>query len=232
MPLLPLNQAADNWFATLNAAIDGSQTSIVLAASGASGAPGVPFIFNIGSEKLRCTEIAVDTPSGELDTLTVTRGYGGTSPTTHKATEIVEQAVYSDFFNDPGDLVLRAAALLVASLGRQNGVQKTYPDEDDLQIFARSQPDLTIDIHRGAGVVNENPVALLEAAETTLAAPTILQWIALIQISETSEIVVKYGAAAGSPVAPAVDADAMALAHVYIDLNGIVTAVDDRRVFL
>ncbi len=227
MTLQTLRHAADNWFATLNAALDNSQTTLVLSSSGATGAPETPFYLNVLAEIMECTNVAADTPSGGLDTLTVVRGVLGSSATTHQTTETVEQCYYAAYVEEPRQRLMALEALVGEMLGRRTGVQRTGSD-DNLLVVGRSQPNLIVDIGRGAGVVNGNPVAIHAATTLLLIAPTGPQWYALVEIDEDSTISAKYDVS--TPVT--VDADATPLAELLIDTGGNIISTTDRREFL
>ena len=210
---------AADWHTTLVSGINNSQASFDVV--DATGHPDTPFYFNISAERLECTDVTGDT-------LTVVRGVLDSSATTHTVAEIVEQVILPVFWTEISGLARSAEAMIVDMLGRRNGVQKTFPDEDNLEVTSGPQPNLTVDIGRGSALVNENIATLFEATEITLTAPSGPEWIALIQINEASEIVVKYEVV----TPPTVDADAIALAQYTITTAGAIISGIDRREFL
>ena len=92
-----LRKAADNWYGTGNAAITDVATSLVLSGSGAAGLTAPCIIHEYGqSEKILVTAIAEDTPSGGLDTLTITRGIAGTTGAAHGSGATYAQWYYKE----------------------------------------------------------------------------------------------------------------------------------------
>ena len=238
MTLQTLHYQADNWFATLNAAMDNSQTTMILAASGATGAPDTPFYLNVGSEKMECTNVAADTPSGGLDTLTVVRGVLGSSPTTHQTTETPEQCVYAESLNAPAARLRALEALVGDMLGRGNGVQKTFSD-DNLKVTQKTPASLIVDVGVGVGLVDQQPVALHDA-ETITFVPETVGWnrTDVIYINQESELSQSNGtpvAAPGTGSPSGEKPNAMKLAHVFVEggTTTIETAdITDQRDFL
>jgi hypothetical protein len=74
----------NNCASVLNATIDAIQTSLVLVAGGGALFPAAPFYLSCEYEVMKCT-------GKSTDTLTVTRGFDGTTAAAHTAGVIVEQ---------------------------------------------------------------------------------------------------------------------------------------------
>lgn len=74
----------NNCASVLNATIDAVQTSLVLVAGGGALFPAAPFYLSCEYEVMKCT-------GKSTDTLTVTRGFDGTTAAAHTAGVIVEQ---------------------------------------------------------------------------------------------------------------------------------------------
>ncbi len=155
MALIEPYALSDRWFATINTSMNASVTSMVLASSGATGL-AAPTIIHAESEKMKVSLIAVDTPSAGLDTLTVERGYGGTTPATHASGIVVAHYFYEDFFNEIGAQFKRIGYWLVARTGLTDGVIRNGVTA--LQVKAEGTPSMTVDILAGAAVVWANPL--------------------------------------------------------------------------
>jgi hypothetical protein len=74
----------NNCASVLNATIDAIQTSLVLVAGGGALFPAAPFYLSCEYEVMKCT-------GKSTDTLTITRGFDGTTAAAHTAGVIVEQ---------------------------------------------------------------------------------------------------------------------------------------------
>jgi hypothetical protein len=224
MALRPIHIVADRWFAQLNASVLSGATSWVLQASGADGLP-VPtareaVIVHCDAEKVLVTDIDVDTPSAGLDTLTVVRGYGGTTPASHAADAYVGHFYYEEHHNTVSRENARLRAFLRAWIGRDGVVQ-----DGGLQVVATGTPDLNVNITAGFALVAGDVVELEAAAAIAVAAPVGNPRIDTVQLTQAGEAEIKTGTPAGSPTAPAVDADALLLATVYCRVG--MTSVKD-----
>lgn len=234
----PIHLVADRWFAQLNAGVDASTSTWVLKSSGATGLP-VPsalqdVIVHCGAEKALVTAIAEDTPSAGLDSLTVTRGYGGSTAASHSADAYVGHYYYADHHND---LAARLAALeyfIYTQWGKTSGRLQA-----GLSVQAQGTPSMTIDVTAGGAIVDGHPASLRANTTLTFVAPVGNPRIDTVQIDQYGVVSVKTGTPAGSPSAPAADADALKLAEVYIrttatsikntddSTNGYITQTDN-----
>lgn len=239
MALRDINRVANRWFATLNAGVNDSTTSWVLAASGATGLPTLPCLAHCEAEIVQITAVATDTPSAGLDTLTVVRGYGGTSAASHTTTPPVGLFLYAENVNDVMERLQRLERWAAARVGDQNGVIRVGVVA--LQVKAEGTPSMTVDVLSGAAVVSGQPTALVADTTLTFTAPTTNTRIDTVQIDQSGNIEVKAGTEDVSPSAPAVDADALKLAEIYLRVgatsikdaddstNGYIT---DSRVYI
>lgn len=235
MAQYPLYPQADNWLATLNTTMTDVTTSCVLASSGATGAPDVPFIMDCDAEDMLCTAITEDTPSSGLDTLTVTRGYNGTTAAAHTAGARVQQRIYAKQFNDLNRDVAALKMVMADSFGGGEGVIRTST-ETQLKVTAQGSPNMTVNVAIGGAIVDGQVAAITTAVNTSaIVAPVTNPRIDVIQIDKDGNIEVKTGTEAGSPSAPAVDADALKLAEIALatSTTSIITGlITDSRVFL
>ena len=211
-----IHVVADNWFAQLNTTVNNSITSWVLKSSGATGLPTPSAlertILHCGAEKVLVTAVTVDTPSAGLDTLTVTRGYGGSTASTHAADDYVGHFYYREHHNDLARRLAMLEYFLYSRVGAANGVIQ----DGGLQVAAAGTPSMTIHISAGSAMVAGQPAALRAATTLVFVAPVGNPRIDIVQIDQEGNIEAKTGTPAGSPVAPTVDADAEKLAEVYI----------------
>lgn len=219
-----IHLVADRWFAQLNANVDSSTTTWVLKSSGATGLP-VPSslqdtIVHCGSEKALVTAIAEDTPSAGLDSLTVTRGYGGSTAASHSEDAFVGHYFYEDYHNDVATRLAMAEYLLWTWFGATNG-----RIQGGLWVQAEGTPSMTVDVTAGAAFAAGQLVALRAATTLTFIAPVSNPRIDTIQIDQDGNVERVAGTEAGSPSAPAIDADALKLAEVYLRVGA--TSVKD-----
>ena len=225
MAVRVLNPVADRWFAQLNAGVNSAVTSWVLKSSGATGLPTPSareqVIVHCDSEKVLVTAVAVDTPSAGLDTLTVTRAYGGTSAASHSADAYVGQFFYREHHNGTARELQNLRAFLWAWLGERNGVVQ----DGGLQVEETGTPDLYVNVSPGFATVSGDFVALWDSTAVAVAAPITNPRIDLIQIDQAGNVEKKTGAENALPVAPTVDADALELAQVYCRVG--MTSVKD-----
>ena len=210
-----LHNIAQRYYATTNASMTDSQTTVVLAASGASGAPTVPFYAYIDAEVVECTAVAVDTPSAGLDTFTIVRAQKSTAATTHDAGVIFKQ--YASIFEvvELQNEVKALRGLITWMLGNQNGVQAT-DGATDLLTEETGTPGMTVTVDVGAGIVSGQPVYLATQYTTpAFTAPSANPRIDVIQIDPDSTISIVAGEEAGSPSAPSVTSGSLKLAEIY-----------------
>lgn len=212
MPPTSLKKVSDNWHARSNATINAAVTSLVLKASGATGL-NVPCIIHNGTEKLAVTAIDVDTPSAGLDTLTVTRGYGGTTAASHTADSLFYLWSYKEYHNEVADKV-NALMMLLHSLTGQNDGAVLSDGNPELAVTAQGTPDMTVNVAPGGVIVGGEPYAILETAVLTFTAPTTNPRIDLIQIGPDG-VTAKTGTEAASPSAPTADADSAPIWTIY-----------------
>lgn len=208
-----IHKVSDNWFAQLNAGVDASTVSWVLKSSGATGLPAVSAlvdtIVHCGTEKALITAVAEDTPSAGLDTLTVTRGYGGTTAATHSADDYVGQFYYEDYHNDNTD---RLAVLEFALAARGNGVDQ---NGGALAVTAEGTPSMAVNIGVGWAVVSGQVVALRAATTLTFVAPVTDPRIDLIVINQLGVVSAVAGTENASPSAPSVPSDSLEIAKIH-----------------
>ncbi|KKM01339.1 hypothetical protein LCGC14_1795420 [marine sediment metagenome] len=236
MTRVDTHSVANKWIATLNASINNSVTSIVLAASGATGlATPLPSRININEEIMIVTAVAVDTPSGGLDTLTVTRGQDSTAASAHTAGDFVEQRAYASQITELQTKIKFLEILITKQMDNAEGVQRTSA-ANDLLVEAQASPVMSIKVQPGAGVVNGQPIALTTTINSGLiTAPSVNPRIDVIQINQAGTISVKTGTEAGSPVAPAPDANNIKLAEIALTTGTITITtgiITDSRPFL
>lgn len=209
-----VHMVADRWFAQLNATVNSSVTTWVLKSSGATGLP-VPsalqdVVLHCGTEKVLVTAIAEDTPSAGLDSLTVTRGYAGTTAASHAADAYVGHFYYQEHHNDLASRLAQLEYFLWGQFGKTNGRLQS-----GLYVQAEGTPSLTVEITAGGGFAVGQPVALRTTATKVFVAPISNPRIDVIQIDQEGNIEVKAGSENASPSAPSVDADALKLAEIY-----------------
>ena len=223
-----LHNVASNWTAVLETAVNNSVTSVVLSASGATGSPGVPFKFHLDSERLRCSAVAVDTPSAGLDTLTVTRGADGTSGASQSAGAVVAQKASAADFQEHISRIEALQVMVVDMLGGGEGVVRKAAGTE-LGVVAQGSPDMTVVFKAGAGVVSgEIGWLSVDTTSSVMVAPTVDPRIDIVQIDQDGVVSVKAGSEAGSPSAPSVDTDQLKLAEVYHRVGTVhVDDVDD-----
>lgn len=214
----PIAKVSDRWFAQLNATVTSGATTWVLKSSGATGLPTISTeqqtILHCGSEKVLVTAVAVDTPSAGLDTLTVERGYGGTTAASHVADAAVAMYFYEDYYNDLAERIAQLERFIYGVIGAADGVVQ----DGGLQVVATGTPGMTVEVTAGAAVVNGQPVAL-RALYTTAAftAPTGgNKRIDCIRIDQYGQISVVTGTPSGSPSAPSVGTGYLKRAEIYL----------------
>lgn len=205
----PVLEVADRWFGRINANINASATTIVLKASGATGLPSRTIIHH-STEKMLVTDIDVDTPSAGLDTITVERGYGGTTALSHVEDDVLASYYYEDFHNETVDRVSQLEAFIDAYLGRREG----RVQDGGLQVVEAGTPDMTVSITAGAAVVSGQPVALRAAQSIAIVAPVTNPRIDVVRLSQAGVASVVTGTEAGSPSAPATGTGYLKLAEV------------------
>lgn len=227
----------DDWFATLDVAPDGSTTSIDLASSGATGSPDVPFYFNIDQEIIKCTAIAVDTPSSGKDRLTVVRGVASTSAASHLVTAVVEQSAFAIQITELQEKQEILEKTIVNSYGGSavEGVVRTS-DSTQLETVQQGTPDMTVKIKEGSSVVSGSISGILSDYTTpTITAPSGNPRKDIVQINQENSVTVKTGAEGSSPAAPAVDTDNLLLATIdlAVSQSSITTSdITDGRVYI
>lgn len=213
----PIHLVADNWFAQLNANVTSGATSWILKGAGADGLPTPSalqdIILHCGSEKALVTGIAIDTPSAGLDTLTVTRGYSGTTAAAHSENDYVGHFYYEDYHNDLARRIAMLEAWTWNRVGQANGVIRVSTTA--LQVTAAGTPSMTVHIAVGAAMVAGHPAALRAATTLVFIAPSGNPRIDCVQIDQSGNIEAVTGSEAASPSAPSVDADALKICEIY-----------------
>lgn len=217
MAKLSFHHIADDWYAALDGAINGSTTSIVIDGAGQGAEPTSPFYLNVDAEVMECTAVATDTPGAGESTLTVARGQLGTSASSHLDNAVVEQNAYAQFWTELQNRLYSVEYMMLTMLGGgQDGVVVIAADGEELQVFEQDTPDMTVQVLSGTGIVSFQTVSLNSDTSTgTMTAPTTNPRIDIVQIDQYGAISVKTGSEAGSPSAPTVDANKMKLAQIY-----------------
>lgn len=225
MAQLTKYNTANNWYARLDATINSAATSLVLSSSGASGAPTVPFKFDIDSEIMICTAIATNTPTSGKDTLTITRAADSTTAGSHTAGATVSQQIYASMIGDTSRRLDFMAYVLAQMAGGGEGVIRTSSGTN-LKVVAQGTPGMTVIYSAGAAFVSGEPVALLANENSaTFVAPVGNPRKDIVQISQYGVISVKTGTPAGSPAAPTVDTGCLKLCEIYLRTAG--TSIKD-----
>lgn len=209
-----LKRCADNWWGLSNAAINTSATTLVLASSGSAGLETPCVIHEEGKgEKILVTDIAVDTPSAGLDTLTITRGFGGTTPVSHASGARMMQWYYKEY---PNDLAAKLEGVMMAFAcmkGRENGVMRSQAGTE-FAVTAQGTPDMTVNVAIGGAIIDDEPVGTIEATTLTFTAPVTNPRIDIVQVDQDGIVTAKTGTEAGSPSAPSVDSGNLLLATI------------------
>jgi hypothetical protein len=196
--------AADKWFSTLDGAINSSVTEFDVA-----DASLLPEIDAIRDAVIHCQVEKMRLIDVDGDTLTVERGYAGTTAASHDNGKPVAMFHVKEYFNDVAERTAAQERAVVAIFG-DNGVFQ----DGGLQVEAEGTPSMTIVITAGSAVVSGQPVALHEDVEIEFTAPVSDPRIDTIQIDQFGSVTAKLGAEDSSPTAPAVDADCLLLATV------------------
>lgn len=123
-----------------------------------------------------------------------------------------------------GDLDLRGAfihpsqSLFVAGLGGDDGIQKVWPLDNTPAYRTDATLPATMDVVvlPGTGLVSGVPVELVESATLTIVAPVGNDRIDIVQVGIDGTPEIKQGIPAGSPVAPATDADHMPISEISV----------------
>lgn len=132
-----------------------------------------------------------------------------------------ERPVASSKLNTWDDRIEAALELvfffLSSAWGEASGVVRGAAT-DDLKVFARSSPALSVEVRSGYAFINRQPYKLASTKETAdVAVPIGNPRIDLVQANlETWSIAIKPGAEAASPVAPSPDPSCIRLAHLYL----------------
>lgn len=240
-----LHGVANGWRSTLYSAMTaGAGTCVINAPTMAY--PATPFRYTVDSERLRCSSIAVDTPSAGVDTLTVTRAQNGTSAAAHLVGRTAIQYADAGEFQEVQTRLAAVLDLLAAMMGAPvggsvSGVQRTSAGTD-LKVVAQGTPGMTVAYKAGAGIVSGEPVSkLADSNSATVVAPVTNPRIDIVEIDQDGTVSIKAGSEGAVPSAPAVDTDQMKLAEIYCRVgmtsikntddaaNGYIT---DSRTFL
>ena len=230
-----LHQGKDRHEMTLDANISAGATSLDVSSGQGASAPDLPFYAYIDSELFTFTERSTDT-------FTVEGAQGGTSLSSHFSGTVNNIKVSNTFehFNEKNTVLEKTALVLSYVWGGSDGVLRGALDS--LEVVAQAAPDMTVRIKSGIGFAS-NMWILLEAVENsvTMVAPVSDPRIDIIQISKYDVVSVKTGSEAGSPSAPAVDADNTISCEIYHRVGTVhIDDVDDssnsyitdKRVFL
>lgn len=208
MAQLTLYNQANNWITTLNTTMNDSTTTMVLTASGGTGAPEVPFILSIDNERMICT-------ARTNDTLTVTRGADGTSAAAHTAGAYVQVKIVASNLNDLARDIRALKRIVADMLGAGSGVVRTDA-LDELKVVAQGSPNMTVSITAGAANVSGQCSAIIENTTTTaMVAPSTNPRIDVVEITQENDYNIVTGSEAASPSAPSVSANCLKLAEIY-----------------
>ncbi len=224
----PVHMVADRWFAQLNATVNASATAWVLKANGATGLHVLSglqdAILHCGTEKVRVSDIATNTPSPGLDTLTVERAYGGTTAASHAADAYVGHYYYEEHHNDLASRIAQLEYFLFSRVGAQDGTVQ----DGGLQVEELDTPGMAVKVTPGSAVVGGQPVALRVAwTSGTLAAPTGGDSrIDCVRINQYGVMSIVTGTPGGSPTAPVVGAGYLKRAEILLTtgMTSIVNA--------
>ena len=236
MARIELHKVKNNWYALLDGGISDSDTSVVIDGAGAGAEPATPFYFDIGTEILRCSAVATNTPTAGKSTLTVTRAHGGTVASSHSDNEPVQQQAYATQWTELQNRIAWLELATVAMLGGGSGVVRTSASGNDLLVAQQGSPDMTVLVTAGAAVVSGQPTALTaNESSATITAPSTNPRIDIVQLSQEGAISIKAGTEAGSPSAPSVDANNLKLAEIALatTTTAVTTGlITDSRVYL
>lgn len=216
-----LHRIAQNWYTTLAAAMDASQ--LYADVDSATGAPDTPFWCNTGppsasGEIMRCSNVSAGGGAGGSDRLTVTRGLGGSSASAHAADTVVEQRANALQWQEMQERIewLEFAMANMRGGPDKSGVIPTA-GAGDLKVVAQGTPDMTVAVGAGSALIVGQVGGLLAAVSTAaLVAPVTNDRIDTVQLDQAGNVEVKTGAENAAPTAPAVDADALSLAEIYL----------------
>jgi hypothetical protein len=200
----PVHIAADKWFTTLDGAINSSVTEFDLADTTL-----LPEITVIHDTVIHCQQEKMRVTDSDGNTVTVERGYAGTTPASHDNGKPVAMFHVKEFFNDTADRTAVNEGCAVSMFGEHGVIQ-----DGGLQVEAEDTPSMTVVITKGSAHVSSQPVRLFEDVEITFTAPVSDPRIDTIQIDQFGSVNAKLGAEDSSPTAPAVDADCLLLATV------------------
>jgi len=214
-------RATDDWTAAANAGINDSDdpVSIVLTSSGATGLV-VPAYVSWDSEILRVTAVAVDTPSGGLDTLTADRAQLGTSIASHTTANALVMNYMAEHINELQRSLGAAEMFITDMMGgddvtTQLLVSQNILSSTKLKVVAQGSPDMTVVFSLGSGLCLGTLVRnLADTDSDTFVAPVGNPRIDIIQIDQQSVISAKIGTEAGSPSAPSPDSNNVVLAEM------------------
>jgi hypothetical protein len=241
---------AENWKALLNSAITSSQTTINLASSGASGAPGEsdsfidPWYAKVGSEIVEITAVAQDTPSVGVDQLIVSRGALGTSAAVHSSGDLIYNVAAWAYIEElqtevktERRIIRRIISAMLNTISGGGVVREADWDAGfAFCVRAQSTPDMTVRIGPGSGVIAGQVIGLFSAVSTSaLTAPVSNSRIDVVQISNENTVSVKTGTEAPSPSAPSVDSGNIALAQITLQTDSTTITsgmITDVRSFL
>lgn len=220
----------------LQTGLDADDTSVVLdTGEGALFGSVTPYHVVIDEEVLEVT-----TRTG--DTLTVVRGVESTTATTHNQGADVEMLITAEYVSRLNTAVVDGLYLVSLSWGGGDGVVRDAQTATYLKVAAVSgTPVMRVTVAPGFGLIAhdyERVRALWTSA--LIVAPSTNPRIDLVELTLNVGVVVKTGTEAGSPSAPALDANSIALGEVYcrVGMTNIKDADDstngyitDRRAF-
>ena len=217
MARLSFHGVKDDWYGALDGAINSSVTSVVVDGAGAGGEPAVPFYFDVDTEALECTAVAVNTPTAGKSTLTVGRGKLGTTAASHADNAVAQQSAYAQHWTELQNALAALQVMVLALLGGGDGVVGTTASGTDLKVSAQASPNMTVKVSPGSGLVSGQPVCVLATTNTgTITGPSGNPRIDIVQVDQYGVVSVKAGTEAGSPAAPSVDSGKVKLAEVYL----------------
>lgn len=224
-----LHTAADDLRLTLAAAITSGDTSLAVATGQGATCPATPFWLVIDSEQVEVTTVATDT-------LTIARAQNDTTATAHASGSTAYLRHVAARETEVNTALVGIYAILFFMAGGGNGVIRNAQSATFLKVVAQDTPDLTVLVGPGAGFVSYRPVGIMAPyTSAVIVPPTGNPRIDLVQISSYDVISIKAGTPAGSPSAPTVDTDNLALATIAVAVGAteIENAdITDARVYV
>lgn len=231
MSFVEFHGVSNQWQSTVVTGINAAAVSVVLYAP-TQPDPATPFKFSIDTERVRCTAVALDTPTAGQNTYTISRGADGTTAAGHLAAARVIQYAEAAEITELQAALKAFIGAWTAAIGGTGSFIVGDP-VNSLAVVEQSVPNMTVKVQIGGGMVSGQPVSLFAEASTgTITAPVSDPRRDLIQISQAGVVSVVTGTPAGSPTTPSASADNMALAYVTVnpgDTSLVTADITDLR---